>query len=149
MPLETCALGRRPSYPPPDLGLAAIWSCFKWNVLIDKYNIKYFLTEVPQCFHRLFLETCTCGRWGVRSDEGQDGFRIVGGTMAAPNSIPYQVKCLNCQRVAWRILNFYRFQAFGGLFLGALSETFSSTPFSPHWIWKIGNRISRTYDSRS
>jgi hypothetical protein len=35
--------------------------------------------------------TCTCGRFGFRSDE-EDSDRIVGGTVAAANSIPYQVK---------------------------------------------------------
>ena len=37
-----------------------------------------------------FLGTCTCGSYGFRLDE-DDWTRIVGGTPAAPNSIPFQV----------------------------------------------------------
>ena len=39
-------------------------------------------------FHKPFLEPCTCGKWGSPRDEED---RIVGGSIAAPHSLPYQV----------------------------------------------------------
>ena len=47
-------------------------------------NIKLYLAIL------FFLGTCTCGSYGFRLDE-DDWTRIVGGTPAAPNSIPFQV----------------------------------------------------------
>ena len=39
----------------------------------------------------IVLGTCTCGSFGFRVDE-DEWTRIVGGTVAEANSIPYQVK---------------------------------------------------------
>ena len=50
----------------------------------------YFINLKSSLFYFNHLGTCTCGRFGFRADE-DEWTRIVGGTVAAANSIPYQV----------------------------------------------------------